>query len=258
MGEVDDATRDQARRILRAVADLAPSGRAAARDLSVPTEWFRWLELRSLAAFLPGSNHPLPRTAMRKAVDTFRPTDPADAMHSFRHAPIDSAVGDRLAAVDLLRPEQRSLRLGWLFIAGRVDDGGVTRRVFHPVWTLPVRVERLLGGVGGTRLVPAGDVEPSELLADDRRPLLAPPLPDGLLRSPKVVATPEVLAQLARSRSVAGEIATTLGGRIGEVVAADRGPDALMARDDLALVVGVGVYAIHDTGAVSRAGTLHQ
>ena len=41
------------------------------------------------------------------------------------------------------------------------EDGRV-RRVFHPLVTVPVRVERL----AGARLVPAGDVELSPLIGD--------------------------------------------------------------------------------------------
>jgi hypothetical protein len=88
---------------------------------------------------------------------------------------IDRAFGERLAAVDQIRAEQRSLRVGWLFVAGRTKtDDGRTRRVFHPLVTVPVRVQRL-PAFGGTNLLPAGDAEVTELVKDhDQRHELVP------------------------------------------------------------------------------------
>jgi hypothetical protein len=140
---------DLARRALLALADVTPSAEQRTAGLSVPTEWFTWLSAGSVRIFWPTS-------------EALAGGDAAE----LRYANVDRAFGERLASVDQLRPEQRSLRVGWLFVAGRVEDGsGRFRRVFHPLVTLPVRVERPLGW-GPARLVPAGDVEVSDLVSE--------------------------------------------------------------------------------------------
>jgi hypothetical protein len=52
-------------------------------------------------------------------------------------------VAERLAPVDQIRPEERSLRVGWLWIAGRFTDGeGRQRQVRRPLVSIPGRVVR--------------------------------------------------------------------------------------------------------------------
>jgi hypothetical protein len=119
--------------VLNALADLAPSAEPRSTSLVIPTEWFRWLPLAAVRLFLPAAEpaRPGPRTisVLAGAPD-----------QGLREVPIDRRFGSRLAAVDQLRPTQRSLRAGWLFVAGRVVAGdGRSRRVFHPLVTVPVR-----------------------------------------------------------------------------------------------------------------------
>jgi hypothetical protein len=56
---------------------------------------------------------------------------------------IDRRIGERLAAVDRIRPDHQSVRVGWLFVAGRrpLPDGRM-QRVLHPLLSAPVRVHR--------------------------------------------------------------------------------------------------------------------
>ncbi len=80
---------------------------------------------------------------------------------------LDRGDAEELEAIDRLRPGARSLRVGWLYVAGTRVDGedGRRRRVFVPLVTRPVRVVRSRLGRGS--VIPAGDVELTELI-DDR------------------------------------------------------------------------------------------
>ncbi|WP_433300020.1 DEAD/DEAH box helicase [Actinoplanes sp. CA-030573] len=70
---------------------------------------------------------------------------------------------DRLAALDALHREERLLRRGWGFLAGRADVEGKSRKIRVPLLSQPVRLER---GLTGYRVAPAGDVEVTPLVAD--------------------------------------------------------------------------------------------
>ncbi|MDR7278028.1 hypothetical protein J2S41_004806 [Catenuloplanes atrovinosus] len=71
-------------------------------------------------------------------------------------------VGDRFAGLDALHREERVLRRGWGWVLGRAEIGGTLRRVRVPLVSQPVRIERGLRN----RLLPAGDLEITPLLAD--------------------------------------------------------------------------------------------
>ncbi|MFI5894353.1 AAA domain-containing protein [Actinoplanes sp. NPDC051513] len=70
---------------------------------------------------------------------------------------------DRLAALDALHRDERLLRRGWGFLAGRTEVDGKARKIRAPLLSQPVRLER---GLTGYRVVPAGDVEVTPLVAD--------------------------------------------------------------------------------------------
>src|SRR5918994_7934371 len=70
---------------------------------------------------------------------------------------------ERLAAMDALRRDERILRRGWGVLAGSVTVDGATRKVRLPLAGEPVRLERARGGY---RVVPAGDLEITPLVAD--------------------------------------------------------------------------------------------
>ncbi|MBW3546572.1 MAG: ATP-binding protein [Actinobacteria bacterium] len=233
-----------AREVLLALADLTPSAEQRSTGLAIPTEWFRWLPVQSVLLF--GASDPrLEGTRQHQAV---------------RMAAVDRRFGERLAAVDQIRPERRSLRVGWLFVAGRVVTGeGRSRRVFHPLVTIPVRVERP-PAVGDARLVPAGDVEITELVDDsETREQLEMSLEvgGGALDGMTGVAVPAaLLGRLHRLRGFAGDLASAAGLPTTEIVPVERGPDDLARSTQLVVVAGVGVYAVHETGGSGRAGSL--
>src|SRR6478672_7140340 len=109
---MEDGPRVTADAVLRVLADLAPSTEQRPSALAIPTEWFRWLSLETVRVFAP------------------EPLIPAETIA----IPIDRRLGQALAALDQIRAEQRSVRLGWLFVAGRSKtEEGKQRRVFHPL-----------------------------------------------------------------------------------------------------------------------------
>jgi hypothetical protein len=73
------------------------------------------------------------------------------------------APADRLAALDALHRDERILRRGLAFVVGGTELGGGRRKVRVPLLTQPVRLER---GVRGYRVVPAGDLELTQLIED--------------------------------------------------------------------------------------------
>jgi hypothetical protein len=73
------------------------------------------------------------------------------------------AETDRLAALDALHRDERLLRRGWGFVAGRAEIDGTSRKIRLPLLSQPVRLDR---GLGGFRVVPAGDIEVTPLVED--------------------------------------------------------------------------------------------
>jgi len=111
--------------VLGVLADLSPSAQQRSSGLTVPLDWFRWLPINSIRLFLS-------------------PQDPA-ADRPGAQVPVGISIerrfGERLAAIDRIRPgQQRSLRVGWLFVAGRRPLGdGRMQRVFHPLLSVAYR-----------------------------------------------------------------------------------------------------------------------
>ena len=70
---------------------------------------------------------------------------------------------DRLAALDALHHEERILRRGWGVVFGSTEVSGSLRRIRLPLLSQPVRLERALGRY---RMVPAGDLELTQLIGD--------------------------------------------------------------------------------------------
>ncbi len=69
---------------------------------------------------------------------------------------------ERLAALDALHKEERVLRRGSAWLLGSAEIEGVRRKVRLPLLVQPVRIERGLR----SRIVPAGDLELTPLVAD--------------------------------------------------------------------------------------------
>lgn len=223
----------QAAAILRAMADLSPSGEQKADAFTIPLEWFRWLPLTAANLFY-------------RIVD-----DPA----YMGGVEIDWRYGERLAAVDQIRPLQHSLRAGWLFVAGRHEG----KRVFHPLVTTAVKVVR---GLAPTQLTWAGDIEITPLVSDTATRARFEDVVEigggSLAGVPGTVIPDALLKRLPRLQAYANELARAAGFAPSQLVAAQSGPEALMrARDDgVVIVAGFGAYAAHETGGTSKAASL--
>jgi hypothetical protein len=232
--------------ILNALADLAPSSEQRSNDLSIPLEWFRWLSAASVRLLAPEA--------------FLDPLGPSYQPSTQRVAPIDRDFAERLAAIDQIRPGQRPLRVGWLFVAGRIElEDGRTRGVFHPLVSVPVRVVRP-PAFGQATLVPAGDVTISDRVVDlDERNRLEGQIEygGGGLDDVSDVAIPDaLLGRLPRLQRFARAVAAAADLPAAQVIRATDGPEKLVRSEGLRIVAGVGVYATHSTGTTSRAGSL--
>jgi AAA domain len=90
--------------------------------------------------------------------------------------PSGSKALERLYAKDILHREERLLRRGWGWVLGHAKVGEARRAVRLPLASEPVRVQRNLLGY---RVVPAGDLEMTPLVADRQ---LAGQLEESLVR----------------------------------------------------------------------------
>jgi hypothetical protein len=235
---VGDAA-DEMRAVLQVLADLGPSAEQREAGLAIPLEWFRWL----------------PADASRMVQPPV--ADLSGTASKLRVTAVDRRFGERLAAVDQVRAGERSLRIGWLFVAGRTElPDGRRRRVFHPLVTVPVRVTRTFVGAN---LLAVGDAEVSDLVAD-------PALRDrfeqhveyggGGLEGAREPAIPEpLLRKLTRLQAFARELAAAAGLPATRVVSATGGPQSYLRADELVIVAGAAVYAVHEMSR-TRAGTL--
>ncbi|MDQ3385792.1 MAG: ATP-binding protein [Actinomycetota bacterium] len=248
---MDDEVGERIRHVLLALADLSPTAEQGEPGASVPLEWFRWLPLAALALF---DTSLLAAPLVRGGPLSF-----FDGASSTRVAAIERGFAERLAAVDQLRPSQRSLRVGWLFVAGQTVDGaGKVRRTFHPLVTIPVRVLGT-GPLGDARLVAAGDVELTPLVTDlTVRDRLEGgiQLGGGGFATEDVAANPLVLARMPRLAGFARQTAAAAGWPASRLVPAGEAPSRLLRLDELVIVAGAAVYATHETGGTSRAASL--
>lgn len=230
---VEDHDAARAAAVVQALAALSPSSEPRPTSLTIPLKWFRWLPAFAVGLF----NEPLAHDLLVE---------------------LDPEYGERLAAVDQIRLGQRSIRVGWLFVAGRVADAnGKLRKVFHPLVTMPVRVER--PPFGAPNLLPAGDAELSDLVTDEAlRDSLAHRVVfgDGALEhhaDPRISRS--LLDQLPDLRQYALGVAESAGLHAARVVPVTTEPEELSPRH-VVVVAGCGVYAVDGPAATSRAGSL--
>ena len=137
---------------------------------------------------------------------------------------------DRLAALDALHREERILRRGWGFIAGRTELDGAARKVRVPLLSQPVHLER---GLAGYRIVPAGDIEITALL-EDRELAAAMEAAPGL-------ATPGWLDAIG-SRAWLWSVAEATGLPIDAITESGR----RLPTDRLVLVAEAALFVVRD------------
>ena len=252
---MDRETRERAAAVLRALADLAPAGRAepSGAELVVPTDPFSWLSPHSVFLFQPG-HAPSDEQNVVGATQRFL------ASHDAGGVFVDRQLGDRLAKIDQVRSEQRSLRLGWLFVAGQLRDGdGRMHKVFHPLVTVPVRVRR--APLYGTEraVIGAGDAELSPLIDEPEvRDRIEARIGEAFdLRLAEGARLDERrLERLTRLRVFARLAAQAARLPVSTIVPRDGSPAELMAEPGLRVVAGVGIYALADEPVARRRGAL--
>lgn len=226
--------------VLGVLADLSPSAQASSSALAVPTDWFRWVPASGVNLFLPS------------------------AVAEVQSAPtvsVDRRLGERLAAIDRVRPgDKRSLRAGWLFVAGRRPLGdGRMQRVLHPLLTVPVRI--MIPPLLGDAVVrPAGDVSLTELVTDRaRRQELEETyeLGGGALDEVHGVEIPQaLLRRLGRLHGFAMAAARAAGFSATKIIPAADGPEELLRNERLVVVAGVALFTATDVGGLSAAESL--
>lgn len=257
----EEATAATIASVLGTLADLATSADASDTGLVVPLDWFRWLPIRAAEVLAPNARSVAPREypdGIRSAMRGYDPQAASDGEvideGSVPYAAIDRKFAERLAAVDQVRLGQRSLRIGWLFVAGRFrDPAGRSRRVFHPLVTVPVRVHRP-AIIGDARLVVAGDVELSERVRSGHRPVETGG--GAFIGEASDVVDAAMLARLPKLRRFAIDTASSAGFTVTDVIASHDHPDDLIRHDGLRVVAGCAVYAVTDDDRITKAGTL--
>ena len=237
--------------VLRALADLTSAAEPPGASNAIPIDWFRWLPANSVRLFSGGAGGD---GTAGNAIRGLSETPEAMAVQ------IDRKFAERLAAVDQIRPNQHSLRAGWLFVAGRADEEQAAgRRVLHPLVTVPVRV-RVGSPLTPATLVPAGDVSLTPRITDpDRRAALYRQMEFGggaLSDLTTPVVPGPLLARLGRLQRFGLAAAQAAGFPSNQVVPAGDGPDLTMRRETLAVLAGVAIYAVHETHGLSRASSL--
>lgn len=235
--------------VLSVLADLAPSAEQRSAPLTVPTEWFKWLPLSALTLVDPSAGTFGPGVHTAAEVEMRTP--------SFA---IERRFGDRLAAIDVLRPEHRSLRVGWLFLTGRAElADGRTRRWFAPLVEAPVRIART-PGIGRPRVTIAGDVEVTPLVTDDdlRHELeRTMEFGGGTLHTVKSeVAPTQLLGMMPRLQKWANAAAAGAGLPAGPLVPATDEPERMARRRKPVVVAGLAIYSTHEEGGLGRSSSL--
>jgi hypothetical protein len=253
-----------ARAVLATIAALSPSAEGARPAGSIPLDWFRWLpydDARVLTDRLRRSAVGGNRHYWRSSEESvWQP--PLRLLAPDIH--IDRDLAERLAAVDQVRIHH-ALALGWLFVAGPAPaEGDRPRRVFQPIVTAPVKVDR--SAIARSWLHLTGDVE-IELVADpERREALGDRIVDALPASPEpqhasrpsaVPLDPRVIAG-SRMEAFALDAARAAGFDAVRVVPATENPEHYLRGDELVVVAGLAVYATKDAVESSRAASLRR
>lgn len=222
--------------ILRAFADLAPTGNRAGLDVLAGGEPFLWLGTRHAPEKLAWSGPAAPIEL---------PVGPADP-----------ALG-RLAATDALYPNERLVRAGWVFLCGRATLDGETRRVCAPLVSRPVRLGR---SARASTITPAGDLELLPLVTD---PGVALGLEEGAQFGGGAFGTgqeppgdAELLVRLPRLQRWIRSVAEAAGLELAAILGPDARPSDHRGDDHLVAIVGTALYLARDPANPDVASSL--
>jgi hypothetical protein len=174
-----------------------------------------------------------------RVLDVTRGGQPLAWLDDAERAP-RRAETDRLAALAALHRDERILRRGWGFLAGRTEVDGKLRKVRVPLMSQPVQLER---GLTGYRVVPIGDVEITPLVAD--RQLAA------AFEAAPGLAAPGWLDAIG-SRAWLWSAAQATGLPVDAVVADRR----KLPNDRIVLVATAGLFVVRDVYGPGLADSL--
>lgn len=219
---------------------------------------------------LPAGIHGVLGVLEEMAAEAGPPTSTVPEHFSWIPLPVANGLGDRddglpqravvgreettrFGAIDAIRPQTRSLRVGLGFVAGTVSDEGTTRRIFEPLLTMPV--------VAGDGMVErAGDIELTPLVTDRHERLR---LEAGLvwggdeLEGRGHYATPETLGDEGGLLHYLRDVARSAGIDVARRVAQPaKAPATLRQLEGAHLILGLGLYAIGTRPEFSPAAAL--
>lgn len=164
----------------------------------------------------------------------------------------------RLRAIDAVRPGIRSLRIGWLWVAGTTGEGEDRRRVFEPLVVAEVEV-------GPLGLLLVEEPRLTTLITDPHEQLRLESSIEwggGAFNGVGAEASTLLLPRLTRLTTFARQAAAAAGIPIsalvpaGGLVPVDAAPAAMAARPDRLVVVGLAVYATATRPDFSPTGSL--
>ncbi|WP_345137169.1 ATP-binding protein [Dactylosporangium darangshiense] len=193
--------------VLAALADLAPAGRDRVLDVAKGDQPLVWL------------------------------ADPDRAPRGW--------AADRLAALDALHRDERILRRGWAWLLGTAEVDGSVRKLRMPLVAEPVRLEGS-AGLRGRRVVPAGDLEVTPLIADAE---LA-----AVLESAPGLGTAAWLGATGTPGWV--ETAAEAAGLKPDRIAADDTPIARLPDGELVGQAAAALYVVRDVSSAGLRDTL--
>jgi hypothetical protein len=222
--------------ILRAFADLAPSGSRVTYDVVGGGEPFLWLGTRKgpLAVHL----------------------SELSSSRGRRFVPDDTATLKRLAAIDALYSNERLVREGWVFLCGRAEIDGETRQLCLPLVSVPVRVDT--DAPVATR---AGDRELLSLVGDPQR---AAQLEDtiefgGGALDPGIrneEATQALVDRLPRLQHWIRDVVVAAGFKDVPVLGPEEDPRNHRVSAHLVAIVGSALYLARDPAASNLSSSL--
>ncbi|MCC5951768.1 MAG: AAA family ATPase [Acidimicrobiia bacterium] len=228
--------------VLAALADLAPGGAARRRaelDVTTAGRSLVWLGTDVEVGELLGPSYG------GRFEDVEGVPIPASSREAAR----------RLAAVDALHPDEHLLRVGWVWLAGTLDDGDGPVDVLHPLLSAPVGIATgMLERLSGTaRLVRAGDVELTALAgADESLETLESEVPFPPAR---YEITRESLGRFPALAAWVNRVVAACGLGTVQLVGAEN-PTGRRGTEGLSAVVGSGLYLGRAVEAVDLGSAL--
>ncbi|MCP3973478.1 MAG: AAA family ATPase [bacterium] len=222
-------------KILRYLADLAPTGSKITTDVVQRVSDFAYLGWRPDVVYPPDGSADLDAIPKIKGSKEIR----------------------RLAAIDSLHSAEQLLRIGWVFVAGTHQSGDDQTRFCLPLLSGPVRLE---SSGRSFRVIHLGDLEmPGDFFTSEDESALemwqSPDTDWTRARSTGTVGA-GYLDQHPKLQGWISEAAARIGLSPITPTDSDTSPAELRGADGLHVVAGTALYAARDVAAPNMAATL--